>query len=59
MLYKLTLQATENETEASEALEQWISNVCKDGQDTKTVVNLDAINIISGLGSLLNKSNND
>ena len=59
MLYKLTLLATENETEASEALEQWISNVCKDGQDTKTVVNLDAINIISGLGSLLNKSNND
>jgi phage/plasmid-associated DNA primase len=57
MLYQLTLQATESEQEASDALEQWMSNVCKDGQDTKTVVNLDTVNIIAGLGSLLVKDN--
>lgn len=55
VLYNLTLQATGNKDKATEALEQWVSTMCNDGQDPKTVVNLDTINLVSGLSSLLGK----
>lgn len=52
IIYDITLEATEDEQKASEAMDQWVNTLQKQGKDPSGCFNVDTMNILSGVSTL-------